>query len=268
MSVKPIKKLLAVLLAALLVLPVLTGCSKSSGAIELEAKNKIEEETLAEITRYANDNIGQLLSGNSYQAFVDYRAQGQILVSAPFDNSLNQRWGDFVSQHGEVVDASATESEKNEEGYVSHIVLTGEDGQMMRLNVTFSNSGHPYLTTLEPYADDSNMSFGDKMAQAGMNTLVGLLVVFAVLILLSLIISAFKFIGAAESRMNAKKDAAKAAQAPAPAAPAAPAAAPADDAAPEAVPDDAAIAAVIAAAIAANERIPEDGFIVRSIVRL
>ncbi len=251
MSETPTRKLLAVLLTVLLLLPVLTACSKSSGTLELEAKNAIEEETVAQITQYTNDSIGALLTKNTYQAYADYRAQGQVLVNPSFDNSLDQRWGDFVEKHGEVKDAKAVESEAKEEGFVSHLVLTGEDDQMMRLNISFDKAGNPFATTLEPYADDSNMTFGEKMAQAGMNTLVGLLVVFCVLVLLCLIISAFKFIGAAESRLSKKN---------------APAAAPVA-AAPANLTDDKELVAVIAAAVAASENISTDDFVVSSITR-
>ena len=253
MSETPTRKMLALLLAVVLLIPVLTGCSKSSGAIELEAKNTIEEETLAQITQYTNDSIGALLTKNTYAAFSDYRAQGQILVNPPFDNSLAKRWSDFVAQHGEVKSAVASETEAHEDGFVSHLVLTGEDDEMMRLNISYSKAGNPFATTLESYADDSNMTFGQKMAQAGMNTLVGLLVVFAVLILLSLIISAFKFIGAAESRLAKNSAPAKAA-----------AAAPASSAN---LMDDKELVAVIAAAVAASENISTDDFVVSSITR-
>ena len=162
MSETPTRKLLAVLLAVVLLLPVLTGCSKSSGTIELEAKNAIEEETLAQITQYTNDSIGALLTNNTYQAYEDYLAQGQYLVNSPFDKSLNKRWGDFVALHGEVKSAEAVGAEAKEGGFTSHLVLTGEDDQMMRLNISFDAAGSPYATTLEPYADDSNMTFGEK----------------------------------------------------------------------------------------------------------
>ncbi len=256
MKASSTKKVLALLFAVLLILPVMTGCAKSSGAIELEAKNTIEDNTLAQITEYTNEAIGGLLSKNTYQAFADYRAQGQGIISPAFDNALDKRWADFVAAHGEVVSAEAKESEAHENSYVSHLILTGEDGEMMRLNITFNESGNPYSMTLEPYADDSNMSFGEKMAQAGMNTLVGIIVVFSVLILLSLIISAFKFISAAETKLSKKSE-------PAPAPVPQTAAAPAEEPA-----DDTQLVAVIAAAIAAAEHMSTDDFVVRSITRL
>ena len=98
-----------------------------------------------------------------------------------------------------------------------------------------------------------------------MNTLLGMGVVFAVLILISLIISCFNFIPAIERKFSKKKAAEKKAAAPAVAAAPAPApAAPAETA----VTDDLELVAVITAAVAAARGTASaDGFVVRSIKR-
>ena len=249
---RPLKRIFVMLASLILLLPTLTACTKSSSALELEAKNQIEETTLADITEYANEGIGMLMASNTYALFEEYTGQGNNLISIPFDNDLGLRWKNFVDLHGEVTHAEAKETEKKEGGYVSHIILTGEDGEMMRLNVTFTESAIPVSTTLEPYADDSGKTFGEKMAEAGMNTLVGILVVFTVLILLSLIISAFKFVGALERKT------AKTAPVAAPAAAAVPA---------QNLTDDKQLVAVIAAAVAAMENISTDSFTITSIKR-
>ena len=109
------------------------------------------------------------------------------------------------------------------------------------------------------------------MAKAGMNTLMGMGVVFVVLIFISWLISMFKYISVFEAKMKAKKNAA----APAPAAPAAPApaAAPAPTAASaeaENLTDDTELVSVITAAIAAYEgkETVDNGLVVRSIKRV
>ena len=109
------------------------------------------------------------------------------------------------------------------------------------------------------------------MAKAGMNTLMGMGVVFVVLIFISWLISMFKYISVFEAKMKAKKNAAAAAPA-APAAPA-PAAAPAPTAAPaeeENLTDDTELVSVITAAIAAYEgkETVDNGLVVRSIKRV
>ena len=251
---KKISLLLAVLL---LFVPVMTGCEKGSTSLELEQKYAIENKSVENITALTNDSFGPILT-TPIEQVEEYVASGQHIVSVPFDNSFMARWRTFVDLHGQVVKAEARETEAEEEGFVSHIVLTGEDGEMMRLNITFDHNGTPYSTTVEPYAEDSDKTFGQKMAEAGMNTLVGLMVVFAVLVLLTFIISAFKLVG------NFGKKTEKAPAAPvkaaAPAAKAVPAA--------PAAQDDSQLIAVIAAAIAASEGTSTDAFVVRSIRRL
>ena len=102
-------------------------------------------------------------------------------------------------------------------------------------------------------------AMGEKMEQAGLNTLMGIGIVFLMLIFLSFLISQFKHI----SNLTEKKDSKSAA----PAAPA-PAPAPAEEEQEEELADDGELVAVIAAAIAAYEgSTSTDGFVVRSIKR-
>lgn len=129
---------------------------------------------------------------------------------------------------------------------------------------------------------------GEKLARAGMNTLMGMGTVFLVLIFISFIISGFKNINKFEANMKAKKAQEAAAKAaaetpvPAPApvaapAPAVPAPAMAAAAVPEEIPapveepenlaDDLELVAVITAAIAAASSVPAEGLVVRSIRR-
>ena len=113
-------------------------------------------------------------------------------------------------------------------------------------------------------------SMGEILSKAGLNTLLGMGTVFVVLIIISVIISLLKYIPKLQeafSRKDAKvqEAAAPAAAAPEPAQRAVPEAAP--EAEPEDVTDDGELVAVIAAAIAASEEVPADGFIVRSIRR-
>ena len=95
------------------------------------------------------------------------------------------------------------------------------------------------------------------LKQAGLNTLMGLVIVFAALAFLAFLISKLHYIpDFIEGRMKKKA-------APAPAA--APAAAPAPVVEEEEYVDDLELVAVITAAIAASENTSSDGFVVRSI---
>ena len=98
------------------------------------------------------------------------------------------------------------------------------------------------------------------MTNAGLNTLMGMGIVFAVLILISLIISGFKVFSYIENKSKEKQAAGAPAVKEAPAAPA-----PVVTAAP--AQDDLELAAVIAAAIAASTGTSTEDFVVRSIKR-
>lgn len=111
------------------------------------------------------------------------------------------------------------------------------------------------LATYIGITTNVHYSTGEIMAKAGMNTLIGMGTVFAVLILISLIISCFTFISKFEKQKKQE------APAPAVAAPVVEQAA-----ANEELSDDTELVAVIAAAIAAYEGAAStDGFVVRSI---
>ena len=100
-------------------------------------------------------------------------------------------------------------------------------------------------------------TLGEKMEKAALNTLMGMGTVFAVLILISIIIYCFRFIGDIQNIGKKKK-----AEASAPQSPQAP------QVAKEApLTDDVELIAVISAAIAASEGTSTDSFVVRSIHR-
>ena len=101
---------------------------------------------------------------------------------------------------------------------------------------------------------------GEVLARAGLNTLMGVGIVFLVLILISFVISAFVLINKAESAMKNRKN--KNTPAPAPVPKSAPVQAAAEE---EISTDDTELVAVIAAAIASYEGTTPEGIVVRSI---
>lgn len=130
--------------------------------------------------------------------------------------------------------------------FKAYYAWDNQQQNLMPTSITFS----PEYTT------------GERMAKAGMNTLMGMGTVFLVLIFISLLISCFKFINNFEKKMKEKESAAAAM-----AVPAAPAvvAAPVTEA--EELVDDLELVAVITAAIAAATNSSADGLVVRSIKR-
>ena len=154
--------------------------------------------------------------------------------------------------------------------YISHGSYTYEASKD-ELKVTAEAEYQDRKATLE-FVYDQNLyldnmtvsaqfSTGEILEKAGMNTLLGMGTVFAVLIFISLIISLFRFIPAIQSAFS-KKPKAEDQAVVLTKAEAAPAAAPAPSST-----DDGALVAVISAAIAAAEGTTTDGFVVRSIRR-
>lgn len=135
-------------------------------------------------------------------------------------------------------------------------------GSLKPANAEFIYTNNIFLT-LEAAALNPDASFGDKMAKAALNTLIGMGTVFLVLILISALISSFGLISKFEQMAKNKKKAKEEAK-------------DVNETAvdntiaqiieKEELADDLELVAVIAAAIAASEgQASADGFVVRSI---
>lgn len=143
-------------------------------------------------------------------------------------------------------------------------------GNEITLNVNVTYEQRPAQISIvfnkksvaEAVAVNPEYTIGEILAKAGMNTILGMGVVFSVLIFISLIIYCFNFIPMIQKKFSKKK---KESAAPAPAAAPAPvkAAAPAE----EELVDDGELVAAITAAICAYSGTSSDGFVVRSIRR-
>ncbi len=128
--------------------------------------------------------------------------------------------------------------------------------------VIFSFDKDQYMTLLTVNAE---FGTGEILSKAGMNTLIGMGVVFTVLILMSFIIYLFKFIPILQEKITGKKPV-EFEEAPQEDEKTVVAAAPVTEET-SAATDDTELVAVIAAAIAADEGTSTDGFVVRSIRR-
>lgn len=128
---------------------------------------------------------------------------------------------------------------------------TTSSGKKLIFSVTYDEKGQTSSWKVEEYK-----SLGDKMAKAGLNTVLSMAIVFAVLIFIAIIIAQFKHIGNFQN--GVKKEEVKAE--------------PVVEAAPvveeENLVDDLELVAVITAAIAAaSETESADGLVIRSIIR-
>ena len=166
------------------------------------------------------------------------------------------RWDEAVANVGEFVelgDFTITKSGKT---------LTCEQKVIYKERPVLLSNVYKYRNMeVEDIGVEAVQTLGEKMSNAGLNTLMGMGIVFIVLILISVIIYGFKIFPYLENKKKAKiaVSVPQAAPVPAPA--------PAPVAAPVAAQDDLELAAVIAAAIAASTGTSTSDFVVRSIKR-
>ncbi len=244
---KRIKKLVVWMLCTVFLLFTLSGC----GAEQEQTGMPVDD--YEEISQAAESFLDLIvnLEPEEKDGMLEYF---EYSYGQEFSDGLEQSIEAYESVAGELggfVEFGETKGEMTDDGFILTAICSFEKrdcevvAQMNDTSLVFSFN--PVYT------------MGENMAKAGMNTLMGMGTVFAVLIFISLIIYCFKYISAAEKRLKAKKVPDQ--PAPAPEAP------PAEEAG-ETV-DDLEVVAVITAAVAAYAAAEgSDGLVVRSIRRL
>ncbi len=172
-----------------------------------------------------------------------------------------ESWKTSAKEIGEVISVKGESVEENDGTLIARVNVDGSDHDAEVVYSVNQKDG-----TITNIATNVAYSMGEKLQQAGLNTLLGISTTFVVLILLSLIISCFRFISVfqkkRDERREAKERAASSAEKKQETAPAA------VETVSEDLTDDLELVAVIAAAIAASEgRATTDGLVVRSIRR-
>ena len=247
-------------------------------ALSACAAKEVQEEPVPEIIEQqmlgGAEQYLLMLNGSSDEDLDAYLAETRKMKDSVTEAAI-QSWQSSKKDLGEFKEIISREIERSgEDGYKA--VLTAE---YEKRNLTFSltaeevyENGGSRLTPTEINISPAYTT-GEKLAKAGLNTLMGMGTVFLVLIFISLLIAQFKKINALEKKMKAdkaaKEAAARAAAAPAPApvkAAPAPAPAPVPEVHEEKV-DDLELVAVITAAISAACGVPADELVVRSIRR-
>ncbi len=247
---------------------VLTACSSNETPSEYQknkenlAKNRADQVVRLTEKLVATDNVEQLLQ--------DYN---NVELGDLFASTYVQYYGDTsFSCEGKAVNSALTSFQTGKESMVNiteygtptsvvdgdMIVVTvpviGEKGNGS-VELIFTNDIYLQMTSCTLNIDQTK---GQLMTRAALNTLLGMGTVFVVLILISLIISAFGGIPKIQARFAPKKAEIAPEPEPAPAAPVVEE---------EDLSDDMELVAVIAAAIAAYEGTSVEGFQVRSIRR-
>ena len=213
------------------------------------AADTVTEDEVANYKSAAETLISQI-AGFSDEEIENYIAQDNAFTTATMESwkSVKDELGAYssivsqdVEKDGDVVTISTVAQFEKAK---ADVVLMLDLGQQMYTSMTYS----------------VQYSLAANMQRAGMNTLMGIGIVFLMLVFLSFVIGLFKYIEKFQNvgKKKAAEEAPKAEEAPAPAIAQ-------SEAADEDFADDLELVAVISAAIAAYENTSGDSFVVRSI---
>lgn len=213
------------------------------------AADEVTDDEVANYKSAAETLISQI-AGFSDEEIETYLAQNDAFTTATMESWKGVKdelgaYSSIVSQNvekdGDVVTISTVAQFEKAK---ADVVLMLDLGQQMYTSMTYS----------------VQYSLAANMHRAGMNTLMGIGIVFLMLVFLSFVIGLFKYIEKFQNvgKKKAAEEAPKAEEAPAPAIAQ-------SEAADEDFADDLELVAVISAAIAAYENTSGDSFVVRSI---
>jgi len=241
-------KIKGLLLALCMVFSIvgLTGCG--SDAVLKDDVKTLTEDQVASYKTSAAQTI-QTVVGFSDEDIEQFLSQ----VTDAFSVSAVESWKGIKEEVGgfQEITEQAVEENGTETTIISRVVFENATA-----NATFLLDRSSGMDQPVDLSFSVNYSLAETMEQAGLNTLMGIGIVFLMLLFLSFLISQFKHIAKLEEKFTKKEEkAAPVASAPAPAQP--------EEA--EELVDDGELVAVIAAAIAASENTSTDSFVVRSI---
>ena len=246
------KKLICALLCAVL-FAMTTGCAQEKGLTQEELASLYDVTSIQSAVEQYLQNFAAI---SDEQADVMLASDDRMLSSdettANAIRNAIQSWKTTNNDLGTLISMDHFEIEEADDGITGVIQATFEY-RTARFSVTFTED----LSSVTEISFIPDFTMSEKLQRAGLNTVMGMGTVFAVLILISLIIYAFGYIPKIQERMTKKT---VPAPEPLPESPI-----PEPQTGPEV--DDKALVAVITAAIAASEDVPADGLIVRSIRR-
>ena len=203
-------------------------------------------------------SLGTALAGATYEQVEEEIAYLESTEGTELYVDLCEKWLAAMEESGNYVDVAENSFSVTKSGKIltTDLVLVFEDRDVVfQLVYNYHNMELTGVTINPEY------SLGEKMSKAALNTVISISIVFAVLIVISLLINAFKVFPYLEAKKKEKEAALRAASKPE-----APVATQVETTE-EQLTDDTELVAVIAAAIAAYEGTSTDGFVVRSIRR-
>lgn len=232
------KRLLAVVIAVL--------CMASLAACGSSVDVAAVDETTQSYMEQQMDSLLSTLGGMSADELKQYEQVDDTFTVAAVTN-----FEGVMDELGAYKGLNSTEVEVDDKEYTVTSIAQFEQRTAI---VTLTLKMESQSFTPESITFEAEYSLGESLERAGLNTVMGVGIVFIILIFLSCLISLFKYVGklSGEGKKEEKKAAAPA---------------------PVAVPvveetDDLELVAVIAAAIAAAENTSTDSFVVRSIKKV
>lgn len=252
------KKKLLICLTMLVCILGLTACGAEMTENSFITKDQAKQAGEAICEQLAS--LDQMLSmyGVSMTEYVEM--SGGNPEDATLDIMAMNSWADASKEFGNYVSVLSDETEVviTEDKADVKVKIQGDKaykGNKQRtatVEVVITEKGYDSITVSADY------DMSELMTKAALNTLLGMGTVFAVLILISILISCFNLIPKIQEKFRKKPAQTESVSAPVQAAPAAVAE----------ETDDTELIAVIAAAIAASEGAASaDGYVVRSIIR-
>ena len=230
----------------------LTGCGKTQTTLEYDEAT-IEQETEFLINYCQNvdsDTLAQWNDQNEFSKEYQFMMSGLKFTPDSFDGAVDS-WQAGIKECGEYVGHGDYTFEAKDDELTVSVPAQFKDRDA---TIEFVFDKDLYLESMTVSA---KFSLGEIMEKAGLNTLLGMGTVFAVLIFISFLISLFKYIPAIQNAFGKKKDEKKEETK-----------ATVSETVEEVdETDDLELIAVISAAIAAAEETTTDGFVVRSIKR-
>lgn len=247
------KKKISVLLCVLIAVLSFAGCSgeKSSESKYSQETLQTSAETMLNVFIKADETLIEQFSSlsdyelNYYMMYYGFPVEGKDFLT------MLQSWSSAIEECGAYLGHGDYEMEIKSDGVQLSALAEYEDREATLL-FSFNEEGK-----LESVDVSAKYTMGEILTKAGLNTLLGMGTVFAVLIFLAFLISLMKYIPAITEKLAKKKEV------------------PVQESIPAAVSsaetaectDDLELVAVITAAIAAEEGTSTDGFVVRSIRR-
>lgn len=248
------KKKISLLILMIVSVFVMTGCSGSKSTLEYDEQQVTQvTEFLFTYCETADDEMIDALGDLRHSIFEDQLAQMGLPITPEIFMDVLHSWqageeecGEYISHGDYKIDATAKNVTVSTEAQFENRDATVE--------VVFDDDLYVETVTV-----GAKFTTGEILKKSALNTVLGMGVVFAVLIFISLIISLFGYIPKIQERLAGKKNRKEE-----------PATVVEEKTVTEPVvevTDDTELVAVIAAAIAAAEGTSTDSFVVRSIKR-